>query len=155
VEGYATTNLTQRQHIDIVRSLKNFGYEHSPAFLKAAGGTTLLANKGMSVHDLRVQLCNTLGVTILQNETVMKLSRKKHSTKSTPKKKSATPKYKTSTSSKKIMKEILKSPTLAKLLFTFSLPPCHAAKAPHPVNDDEDDGSHPAAEDRKPTPTTY
>ena len=81
----------------------------------------------MSVDNLRVQLCNILGVTILQNETVTKLSRKKHGTKSTPKKKSATPKYKTSTSSKKIMKEILKSPTLAKLLFTLSLPPTNLA----------------------------
>jgi hypothetical protein len=162
VEGYASTDLTQRQHIAIVRSLKNFGYEHSPAFLKAAGGTTLLANKGMSVDDLRVQLCNILGVTIFQSESVTKLSRKKHGTKSTPKKKSATPKYKTSTPSKKIMKEILKSPTLAKLFFTFSPPPHHAAKAPHAVNYDEDDDSHSAAkdrklaaEDRKPTPTTY
>jgi hypothetical protein len=46
--------------------------------------------------------------------------------------------------------------------YTFSPPPHHAAKAPHAVNDDKDDDSHPAAEDRKlaaedrkPAPTTY
>jgi hypothetical protein len=105
----------------------------------------------MSIDDLCVQLCNILGVTIPQNETVTKLSRKKHGTKSTPKKKSATPKkksatpkYKTSMPSKKIVKEILNSPTLAKLLFTISSPPHHAAEAPHAVNGDEDDDSRPS-----------
>jgi hypothetical protein len=128
VEDYATiTQLSQHQHIGIGRSLKTFGFEYSQAWLAATGGGSLYANKGMTLEVLRAQLCRIFGITIPQQESVAKLSRKARFTKSTPKKRSAKTKYKNSTPNKALKKILMDSPSIKSLLYSASSSNRHAA----------------------------
>jgi hypothetical protein len=62
LSDYESTDVSQRRHIAVMRSLKYLGYHYSPFFYQLS--IIIVANKDISKDVLRVQTCRCLGIKI-------------------------------------------------------------------------------------------